>query len=64
MTGQTPLQEKASAWQSTQDARLLLRGKELAGTEEQAAKDHAPTPLQRQFLLASRKNAYSGETIH
>ena len=35
---------------------LLLRGKELAAAEDQAAQDPSTTPLQRQFLLASRKN--------
>ena len=48
MTEHTPLQEKANAWESTKDAGLLLRGKELAGAEDASS----PRPFRNTFTAA------------
>ena len=57
----TQLQVKALAWKRTGDNSRLLRGKELREAEEQLAKfsddeDPQPNPVQRGFVLASRRH--------
>jgi|GEM_PF-2746661 len=58
---QTELQVKALEWERHIDTSRLLRGKELREAEQQLAnvsneKDPQPTQLQREFILASRRN--------
>jgi hypothetical protein len=55
----TKLQIKALDWQRRKDHSRLVRGKELQEAEQQLAtsslKDPQPTDVQRQYVLASRK---------
>lgn len=56
----TELGVKAFRWEEHADISRLLRGKELQEVEQLLAevsslKDPQPTPLQRQYILASRK---------
>lgn len=55
------LDGKADDWEHHKDGSRLLRGKELQEADQQLAnagtyKDPQPTPLQRQYILASRKD--------
>jgi WD40 repeat protein len=56
----TKLQSKALDWERRKDNSRLLRGKELREAEQQLAnagrKDPQPTDLQRQYVLAGRKD--------
>jgi WD40 repeat protein len=61
------LQVRALEWERLQNKSLLLRGKDLRKTEEALAasgqKDPQPTDLQRQYLLASRRNDSQGRSL-
>ena len=57
----TELQVKALKWEQKKDNSRLLRGKELREAEQQLAEvsgqeDPQPTKLQRDYILASRRN--------
>jgi len=61
LTYQRELQVKALKWEQKKDASRLLRGKELREGEQQLTEinnkaDPQPTKLQREYVLASRRN--------
>lgn len=61
LTYQRELQVKALKWEQKKDASRLLRGKELREGEQKLTEinnkaDPQPTKLQREYVLASRRN--------